>query len=121
MPPRRSHEALIITKVTIIDTVRGGRHPDMDVVVLGHRIQAVGRTTEVARPATAMTIDGSGAYLIPGLWDMHVHVCAYRNTACGICMCMYAPIGTQRRCSSPMASQASGKWRATAGIRVPGR
>ena len=76
-----SDEALIITGVTVIDTVHGVRRPDMDVVVLGHRIQAVGRTTEVARPATAMTIDGSGAYLIPGLWDMHVHLCAYRNTA----------------------------------------
>jgi imidazolonepropionase-like amidohydrolase len=76
-----SHEALIITGVTVIDTVRGVRHPDMDVVILGQRIQAVGRTTEVDRPAPAMTIDGSGAYLIPGLWDMHVHVCAYRHTA----------------------------------------
>jgi cytosine/adenosine deaminase-related metal-dependent hydrolase len=53
----------------------------MDVVVLDDRIQAVGRTTEVTQPATAMTIDASGTYLIPGLWDMHVHLSAYRNTA----------------------------------------
>ena len=34
------------------------------------------------RPANAVnTIDGSGRYLVPGLWDMHVHVASSKDNA----------------------------------------
>lgn len=43
----------------------------MTVVVTGNRITAVG--ANVNAPQNAQAIDGSGKFLIPGLWDMHVH------------------------------------------------
>jgi sugar phosphate isomerase/epimerase len=61
-----------ITHVTVIDAANGVRE-DHTVIFDGDEIVAVGPSTGELPPA-AMTIDGSGKYLIPGLWDMHVHL-----------------------------------------------
>src|SRR5579884_2833657 len=45
----------------------------MTVVITGDRITAVGKSGEVGVPEGARVVDGKGKYLIPGLWDMHVH------------------------------------------------
>jgi len=46
--------------------------PGQTVVVSGTTVTAVaaGRVT----PAGARIIDAGGKYLVPGLWDMHVHL-----------------------------------------------
>src|SRR5690242_970571 len=46
----------------------------MTVVIRGDRIAALGRSTNLPTPADAQVVDGRGRYLIPGLWDMHVHI-----------------------------------------------
>ena len=53
----------------------GGR-PLADSVVLieGERIKAVGRVGEVEIPAGAEVISTEGMSVLPGLWDMHVHL-----------------------------------------------
>jgi imidazolonepropionase-like amidohydrolase len=68
MPP-----AVAITHVTIIDTTGGPSLTDMTVVVKDQRIVDVDRSDAVQPPVGARVVDGSGRYLIPGLWDMHVH------------------------------------------------
>ncbi len=45
---------------------------DQTVVVIGDRIVAIGKTVPI--PARATVVDASGKFLIPGLWDMHVHI-----------------------------------------------
>ncbi len=65
--------SLAITRVTLIDVETGERLPDQTVLVEGDRITVVGPSTGVAVPAGAMVVDGTGQYLIPGLWDLHVH------------------------------------------------
>jgi cytosine/adenosine deaminase-related metal-dependent hydrolase len=47
--------------------------PDMTVVIKGNRITALGRTRQVHVPRGALIVDAAGKFLIPGLWDMHVH------------------------------------------------
>ena len=47
--------------------------PDMTVDIEGGRIKAIGRTGRVRLPRGAQVIDAAGKFLIPGLWDMHVH------------------------------------------------
>jgi imidazolonepropionase-like amidohydrolase len=64
--------SLAITNVTVVDMVAGRNRPGMTVVVEGNRIVAVERATS-SIPKSARTIDGSGKFLIPGLWDMHIH------------------------------------------------
>ncbi len=62
---------MVINNVTVVDAISGARE-DQRVLVAGGKIVAVQSTTEplVAAPSV---IDGTGLYLIPGLWDMHVH------------------------------------------------
>ncbi len=64
---------LAITNVTVIDTTGGPARPNMTVVVEGERITAVGDAAHAKVPKGARVIDGTGRYLIPGLWDMHIH------------------------------------------------
>jgi imidazolonepropionase-like amidohydrolase len=63
----------VIEGVTVIDPASGARLPDTTVVVEGERIRDVGPASRAQRPAGARVVDGTGKFLIPGLWDMHVH------------------------------------------------
>jgi len=65
--------ALAFTHVTVIDVSGGPAQPDMTVVTdMGH-IVAVGSSAGLRPPAGARIVPARGKYLIPGLWDMHVH------------------------------------------------
>ena len=63
-----------ITHVNVIDVIHGTAKPDQTVVIRNNRIVEVGAASEVTAPATAEAIDARGKFLIPGLWDMHVHL-----------------------------------------------
>ena len=62
---------LAVTHVTVIDATGGAPRPDVTVLVSDGRVAAVGR--EVPIPEKATVVQGAGKFLIPGLWDMHVH------------------------------------------------
>jgi imidazolonepropionase-like amidohydrolase len=47
---------------------------DQTVVISEGRIIAVGPAKTTRVPIGALKIDGKGKYLLPGLWDMHVHM-----------------------------------------------
>lgn len=64
---------VVITSVTVIDVTDGSLQPDQTVIVEGNRIAFVGPAQEAAIPDGAEVVDGEGRFLIPGLWDMHVH------------------------------------------------
>jgi Amidohydrolase family len=64
---------IVITHVTVINPGTSSVRPDTTVVITGDRITAVSGETEFQPPKNARVIDGSGRYLIPGMWDMHVH------------------------------------------------
>src|ERR1700683_4074762 len=64
---------LAITQVTVIATTGAPPQSDMTVIVEDQRIVDLGQSNTVHAPAGARLVDGSGKYLIPGLWDMHVH------------------------------------------------
>jgi imidazolonepropionase-like amidohydrolase len=70
---KNSTHALVLAHVSVIDVVTGQTLPDMSVVVEGQRIAQVGPAAEVKIPKGAQVVDGAGKFLIPGLWDMHVH------------------------------------------------
>lgn len=64
---------IYITHVTVIDTVAGTELPDRIVVISGDRILGVTASNRAKLPPEAQVLEGKGKYLIPGLWDMHVH------------------------------------------------
>ena len=64
---------LVFAHVTVIDTASGATLPDMTVVIDGGRIARVEKTKHAKIPKAAKVVDASGKFLIPGLWDMHIH------------------------------------------------
>lgn len=68
-----AQRAIAFTHVTVIDGADSVSRPDQTVVISGNRIVAVGRSAIVRPPAGARVIPAARKYLIPGLWDMHVH------------------------------------------------
>ncbi|MGH7711768.1 MAG: amidohydrolase family protein [Gemmatimonadaceae bacterium] len=67
-------QATAIRNVTVIDVATGVRLRERTIVIEGDRISALGATGSVRVPRGARVIDGAGKYIIPGLWDMHVHL-----------------------------------------------
>jgi imidazolonepropionase-like amidohydrolase len=65
--------ALVLTNATVIDATGSPPQPNRTVVIRGNRITALGRTGRVAVPKGAQVVDAAGKFVIPGLWDMHVH------------------------------------------------
>jgi hypothetical protein len=58
---------------TVIDGTGAPAKLDQTVLVSEDRIMAVGPSGSVRIPRGAPTIDAGGRFLIPGLWDAHVH------------------------------------------------
>src|SRR5215469_4406228 len=70
-----SPSEIAITHITVIDVGAGAIKPDMTVLIRGDRITAVrpSHKKESLRPKEIQVVDGRGKFLLPGLWDMHVH------------------------------------------------
>ena len=65
---------LAFTHVSVIDGTGAASHSDMTVVISDGQIKAFGQSAAIHIPGDAQIVDASGKYLIPGLWDMHIHL-----------------------------------------------
>jgi imidazolonepropionase-like amidohydrolase len=75
---------IAITDVTVIDGTGSPRRVHQTVVIDGGRITAIDSVSRATAPARATVIDGRGKFLIPGLWDMHVHLAKAGPTSLGL-------------------------------------
>jgi imidazolonepropionase-like amidohydrolase len=73
VPHRAADVTLAIINVHVIDVEAGEVLPGRTVLIAGDRIASVEPAT-ITVPRGARLLDGAGRYLIPGLWDMHVHL-----------------------------------------------
>ncbi len=78
---RRAHELtthpkgpVVFRDVALFDADAAAIRPHQTVVVTGERISAAGPDGSVTVPEGAEIVEGRGRTLLPGLWDMHVHV-----------------------------------------------
>jgi len=71
--------AVVFRNVSVFDAQSRSVRSNMAVTVLGERIASVVADREAAIPAGAIVIDGTGNTLLPGLWDMHVHLTTNRQ------------------------------------------
>lgn len=70
----QSRADVVIRHATIVDVEHARLISDQAVASAGDRIVAVGKDADVARSwSAARTVDAQNRFLIPGLWDMHVH------------------------------------------------
>jgi len=63
-----------IVHVTVVDVATGKELPDQTVVLREDHIISVAAFDANAAPPQGRVLDVHGAFLIPGLWDMHVHI-----------------------------------------------
>ena len=72
-PARCQSTDVVILHVTVINPGTSSVLSNRAVVITGAKISAVASADTFKPPKGARLIDAHGKYLIPGLWDMHVH------------------------------------------------
>lgn len=71
-PAQDAPAAVVFRGVTVIDVRNGERTAERTVVVSGERIVAAGDGSLDA--PEGIVVEAQGLFMIPGLWDMHVHL-----------------------------------------------
>ncbi len=71
---RTPRAAVAIIHANLFDAATRQMKPSQTVIVRGDRITAVGDDGAIPLPSDAEIIDAGNKALLPGLWDMHVHV-----------------------------------------------
>jgi hypothetical protein len=66
-------QKLAFTHVAVIDATGAPTKLDMTVVIDSDRIARIEKTRNAKLSTDVRVIDATGKFLIPGLWDMHVH------------------------------------------------
>jgi len=64
---------LAFTHVNVIDATGAPVRRDMTVILSRGRITSVEPSRAARIPAQSQVVDATGKYMMPGLWDMHVH------------------------------------------------
>jgi Amidohydrolase family len=70
--PHSAASDTLLTNVTLVDVEAGTLAAGQSVLIKGVRIAEIGTT--ISAPERMPELDARGAYLIPGLWDAHVHI-----------------------------------------------
>jgi hypothetical protein len=75
-PPKPNHTLIpvAISNVSVINPIDGSITSGQTVVIEKGRIVDCSSTVLCSIPQNARQIEGTGKFLIPGLWDMHIHV-----------------------------------------------
>ncbi len=68
------NDLVVINNVSVVDVESGEVLADQTVILEQNRIASVGPSKSLKYPRNAPSVNGHGYFLIPGLWDMHVHL-----------------------------------------------
>jgi len=79
LPPLGADERFAIVGATIIDGTGAPPIPRGTVLIQHGQIVAAGPADEVPLPAGLATIDASGMTVLPGMMDLHAHLCFAPN------------------------------------------
>src|SRR5258706_13863328 len=69
-----TYDLLVLTNVTVVDVRTGTLQPEQTVILKRNHIASVGPGKSAKYPRNAASVNCRGLFLIPGLWDMHVHL-----------------------------------------------
>ncbi len=70
----RVEDGMAITNVTIVDVLSGSLKHGMTVAISGDQITVVRPSRQVRLAPGVERVPGTGKFLVPGFWDMHVHL-----------------------------------------------
>ncbi len=71
-------EGVLIKNVTAIDA-KNGIQEQTNILIQENKITKIGSTDDFKDIKVSNTIDGTGKFLIPGLWDTHIHMVYDQN------------------------------------------
>lgn len=69
----KKFETVFLKSVNIIDVKSGDILENRDVLIKNNIISAIDTSGTLNGNSYSLIIDGSGKFIIPGLWDMHTH------------------------------------------------
>jgi imidazolonepropionase-like amidohydrolase len=67
-------DLLVLKDVTVVDVRTGKLQSEQTVILERNRIASIGPSKTAKYSRQAATVNCRGLFLIPGLWDMHVHL-----------------------------------------------
>lgn len=68
-----------IDNITIVDVAKGKLQQHQTIVIEGRHIARIVKSSDETRAKA--TLDGTGMFVIPGLWDMHIHAYFTNDTS----------------------------------------
>ncbi len=71
---RSQTTSILITDVTVVDVKTGELESGRNVEIRAGRIARITAAKSHPQDKNTVRLDGKGKFLIPGLWDMHVHM-----------------------------------------------
>ncbi len=72
-PAAAGGASLVLAHVSVVDVATGAVLGDRTVLVEGERIADVAPSASARVPSGGRVVDATGKFVIPGLWDMHIH------------------------------------------------
>lgn len=77
MLPKQQNTTLLIRNITLVDVVAGSTLQAQDVLIADGVIRQIVPSGQVQFAGDMTVLAGEGRYLLPGLWDMHIHTIAH--------------------------------------------
>ncbi len=69
----QAQQTILIRNISIVDVEKGKLISNQHVIIKDSVITAIFNGKKIVTTKVDTIIDGTGRYLIPGLWDMHTH------------------------------------------------
>ena len=73
IPQEGTSGDFLIRRVGVVDVEAGVLRRERDVLIRDGRIVSVGPGSSTTAHESVIEIDGTGKFVMPGLWDMHTH------------------------------------------------
>jgi imidazolonepropionase-like amidohydrolase len=106
---------VVIRNVTVIDGTGTGPKTGITVLIEQSQISAIDQEGSIRNHSSTRVIDGTGKYLIPGLWDMHVHL---RDLDCTLPLFIVNGVTTVRDMGSELKKTVALREQVEAGTLV---
>ncbi len=72
LPLTEKHDSILVKSINVIDVKSGNISYNQDILIENNKIKSINETSDM-KFKVDLTIDGTGKFAIPGLWDMHTH------------------------------------------------
>jgi len=70
---QKTSDGIAIKNVNLFNSETGTVSPNITVLIKNGKIEKTGNASSITIPSSYKTIDGTGKFLMPGLWEMHGH------------------------------------------------